>query len=75
MILETETFGPVLMMEVGAMMVGRIVNPPMYGQVHKGRRKAISNSEGPASSSAFRGADCSRMRICCGIRQRAEKQL
>ncbi len=39
MILETETFGPVLMMEVGAMMVGRIVNPPMYGQVHKGEEK------------------------------------
>ncbi len=37
--LKTKEFGPVLMMEVGAMMVGRIVNTPGRATVKKGQEK------------------------------------
>lgn len=38
-LLKTENFGTVLMMEVGALMVGRIENVPLRGRVKRGREK------------------------------------
>lgn len=38
-LIETDTMGPVLMMEVGAMLVGRIENLPCDGQVRRGQEK------------------------------------
>ena len=38
-LLSTDAFGQVLMMEVGAMMVGRIVNRPVTGSVERGEEK------------------------------------
>ena len=38
-LLETERFGTLLCMEVGAMLVGRIVNHPLTGSVAKGQEK------------------------------------
>ena len=36
---ETETFGKLILMEVGALLVGRIVNHPVAGPVEKGQEK------------------------------------
>lgn len=38
-LLDAEVFGPMLVMEVGAMLVGRIVNSPAFGPVHRGDEK------------------------------------
>jgi len=38
-VLETGAFGSLLMMEVGALLVGRIVNHPEKTQVHRGEEK------------------------------------
>lgn len=38
-ILQTETFGKLLVMEVGALLVGKIVNHPVRGQVRRGQEK------------------------------------
>ena len=38
-LLKTENFGTVLMMEVGALMVGRIENVPLRGRVKRGKEK------------------------------------
>ena len=38
-LLETERFGTIVCMEVGAMLVGRIVNEPVSGPVEKGQEK------------------------------------
>lgn len=37
--LHTDRFGDLLLMEVGAMMVGRIVNRPVVGEVHRGEER------------------------------------
>lgn len=37
--IETECFGRALMMEVGALLVGRIQNHPILGTVHRGQEK------------------------------------
>ncbi len=37
--LHTEQFGDVLMMEVGALLVGRIVNHHQQSRVHRGEEK------------------------------------
>jgi len=38
-VFETETFGELILMEVGALLVGRIVNHPVSGIVQKGQEK------------------------------------
>ena len=38
-LLKTVNFGTVLMMEVGALMVGRIENVPLRGRVKRGKEK------------------------------------
>lgn len=38
-VLETEAFGRILMMEIGAMMVGKIENRAFSGPVHRGQEK------------------------------------
>ena len=40
-LLETEAFGTLVCMEVGAMLVGRIVNHPVSGPVAKGQEKGF----------------------------------
>ena len=39
--LETERFGSLILMEVGALLVGRIVNHPVTGPVRKGQEKGF----------------------------------
>ena len=38
-VLHTDVFGDLVMMEVGALLVGKIVNPPTTPQVHRGEEK------------------------------------
>ena len=40
-VIETESMGAVMMMEVGALMVGRIVNRHAVGEVHRGEEKGF----------------------------------
>ena len=40
-LLETEHFGSVIQMEVGALFVGRIVNRPVSGPFHRGQEKGM----------------------------------